>query len=315
MAGMPELDLTKPGKLWSKAENEENSTFYVVLPKAEYNKAALSQNPTIAAADQLMRPFEVSHKDVDGQGRAICDLKASGRADQIMEAVINLMRGGQPCPPVVKGVVVAKALDSNAVPAKQLADVIEMKLIAPPTMELKSVKDYITAQNFKAGDQYFLADLQIDGPMPRCEIKTSPGVQISIDGGPSGNGVVILEPQSGKKYRIKVKAHFDVKTETRSKDVYAFQRWVPGGWRTGGAQATYDKRLGMWIMTSGSASGVSKSTMTEKREIWTGGNVTLTCCGMGPQKDINKSVKFRSEGWGSDWLVDKPPRPFSHNVC
>ena len=312
---MQELDLTKPGKLWAVAENQENCTFHIVLPSPKYNKASLSKDPTIAAADQLMRPFEVSGKDVDGQGRAICDLKTTGRADQIMEAVIKHMKAGNPCPPTVTGVVIANALASNALPAKQLADVIDFKLIAPPQMDLKAVKDYITAQNYKAGDKYFLADLQIDGPMPKCEIKSDPPKPISVDGGPSGTGVVILEPQSGKKYRIKVEAHFSVKKESRSKDVYAFSRWVPGGWRTGGAQATYDAALGMWIMTSGSASGVSKSTMVEEREIWDGGNVTLTCAGMASQKDIKKSVKFRSEGWASGWLVTKPPRPFSHNVC
>ena len=80
---LPVLDLTKPGKFWALAENEETSTFHVVVSSKQYSKRKLLDNPTINPKDELMTPFSVSHRDTDDNGLAVFDLKESGRATEI----------------------------------------------------------------------------------------------------------------------------------------------------------------------------------------------------------------------------------------
>ena len=60
---MPEdLDLSKPGKFWAIAKNENTLTFHVTLAKPHYTKAALTANPQIAPADELMQPWSASFR-------------------------------------------------------------------------------------------------------------------------------------------------------------------------------------------------------------------------------------------------------------
>ena len=313
---LPELDLNTPGSLWATASNEDNYTFHIVLPDPKYNKAALTKNPQVSSADQMMRPFTVSSSDVDGQGRALCDLTATGRVDDLIRKV-NEIAKTQPVPERVTGIVIATAKPNNRLPAKQLADVQDCKLIAPAKVELTGVRTFVTVKNYKAGQKEFIVKLLTEGPLGKVKLSCNPKVKISVDGGPSGQGVVLLDAVHGKSFTLKIHVPLTMRIETKNTRVPpSYRNWVPGGWRTGGRTAKYDPRIGAWVV-QGDGGGTREGWQTrkDKRELWTGGDITLTAEGTGRFNDKKDTIKLRAESFASGWLEGPPPPPFSHNVC
>lgn len=319
---MAVLDLMKPGKLWASAENEETTTFYLVTPDAKYTKDKLTTNPVIAPGDQLMKPWSVSAQDADQQqGRAVLDLAASGRAKEILERLNQRFEQGLPPLRTVLGVVVVTAGKQNRIPAKHLADVIEFELGPLPQLRLAPVTDFVTVQNFKAGKRNFEIDV-VTQSLGEVELTTSPDAAIQVAGGPQGRGKVRFRAEDGRKYRVIIPASLDMRQERQQVQVPpSYKRWVPGGWRTPGVRATYDPHSGAWVVHPDDVHKLVVAgerrfgTRTDTREIWQGGDVTLTATGTGDLAGIRRSIKLRAESWASAWLKGPPPPPFSHNIC
>jgi len=318
--GKQVLNLLKPGKLWATAENEETTTFHLVIPKDAYTKDRLTANPAINSADELMQPWTVSWQDAEKAGRAELDLgsKKTGRAKQIIGKLSKRFEQGLPPIKSVRGIVLVTARKGNRVPAKQLADVIDFDLGPLPKLKLTAVKKYVTAQQFKRGTKHFLFDL-VAQSVGQVQLVTSPGVKISVAGGPSGNGKVQFAAQDARKYRVQVAVPFRVKKESHSIQVPpAFKVWRRNGWRTGGRTAHYDARRRAWVMDQpGPVPGITPAHTTQKQtmETWTGGDVTVTASGVGDFSGFRQSVKCRAESWASGWLNGPPPPAFRHNVC
>lgn len=225
-----ELDLSAPGKLKAKVENQNTATFHIVVPQAHYTKDALSKNPNIAPADQLMSPFTVPASAVGHDGIATFDLNATGRAKELIAKVDERIKQGKK-PDTVRAIVIAHAKQGNCVPPQQLAEVKDLKLIALPTISLTppastSGKTYITVQQYKAGTKNFALELIVTGPIAEVALTTEPAVHIGATPGGSGQGRLHLPVKEGQKYQISVPTPFKVRQESQGPQVRALvSRW------------------------------------------------------------------------------------------
>lgn len=313
---MAVLDLKQPGLFWARAENEDTSTFHLVMPEAKYTKDKLSKNPHIHPGDQLMSPWRVSYKQLDKQGRAVLNLAASGRVNEIMRKLDERFRKGKPPPKKVRGVVVVTQRAGNKAPPKFLVDVQDLDLKFTALLNLVGVRAFVTVQNFKHGWKEFFCDLSVAGAINSVEVSTTPACSMRVDGGPAGKGKIQVPVKEGPKYRIRIAVPFNVRKDTRKIKVPPpYKTWIQGGWRTQGAHANWDPKIGAWVVPDSELHKVPAHmrthTRTDSREIWTGGDVTIRASGMGQ----TKTVKLRAESWSSAWLTGPPPKPFYHNVC
>jgi hypothetical protein len=283
----PLLDLIRPGKFWAAAENEETTTFHLVIPSAKYTREALTANPTIHPSHDLMPPFSVSHRDLDDQGRAILDLKASGRANKIVETLDRRFQNGQSAITRARAVVIATARKGNRVPSKQLADTFDFTLPATPRMRVSEVRTYVTVSQFKNGQREFLVDVTAQ-TLNEVEVSVSNGASIRVDGAGAGRTVKVPIP-GGRKFRVRIPVPLTVRNESRT--TRAGRRWT---------------RYDCWYYPA--------HNKTSTREIWTGGDITLKIQGKGGIA-INKSVRLRAESWASGWLNRTPPPRLRHNHC
>jgi hypothetical protein len=303
-----ELDLSKPGKFWAAVENESTTTFHLVLPQAGYTKDALSKNPAINPADDLMTPFSVPHTAVAQDGVAILDLAASGRAEEIMAKLADRYDRGGAKVDKVKAVVVVTAKDGNKIPDKQLAEVKDFTLIPIPVIKLKGVTTYVTVQNFKGGMKNFVVQLSVMGPVKEVELTTAPGAQISVNG-QSGN-TVKTAVEEGKQYTVNIAAPFVQRNEQMQQMIE--RTYIHYGRVT--SWADYGKGGGF----AGTFNGQSHARympQSYSREVWDGGQVTLRATGTGLFSGIRQSVVLTAENWAAAWLAGPPPPPFYHNCC
>ncbi|HVY62618.1 MAG TPA: hypothetical protein VHF22_13240 [Planctomycetota bacterium] len=309
-----ELDLSKPGKLWAAVENEATTTFHLVLPQAGYTKDALSKNPAINPADELMTPFSLSHDAVAKDGVAVLDLEASGRAAEIMDRLTKRYDAGGAKVDKVKGVVLVTAKDGNKVPDKQLAEVKDFTLIPIPIINLKGQTTYVTVQNFKNGVRNFVVQLSVMGPIREVELTTAPGATISVNG--QSGATVKTAVDEGKNFTVNIAVPFVQRNEQKQEMVERayihYGNYEPGGWNS------YAGMLG-WI-AGATAVGRGESTarympQTYTREIWEGAQVTLRATGTGLFAGIRKSVVLTAESWANAWLAGPPPPPFYHSCC
>ncbi len=291
-----ELDVMKPGKLFARAENEMDTTYHIVLPQAHYTKDALSKNPQINAKDQLMQPFTVPFQQADKQGMTTCDLKATGRADQIRKNVRDRIERNEPKIETVRAVVIVTSRKGNQIPDKQLADICDLRLVPVPGILLKGITAYLTVQNFKAGKRDFEVELRVMGDITSVQLSTQPHSPIMAQG-KTLQGQLAVHVKEGEVVKIKIPAQFSMKAESKQTQVErSYVHYVPGGWRTAGGRKEYDTR-------------------TDSREIWTGTNVVLRAAGVGHFAHIVETINLTAQSWASDWLAGPPPPPFYHNVC
>jgi hypothetical protein len=297
-AAAEELDLTRPGKLYCKAEWERETTFYLVIPQKSYTKNSLTLKPHIDPKDELMRPWTVSAEQAkkDKEDMAYCDLAESGRAQEIMDTLAQRYERGEPKVETVRGVYLAKAAQGND-PQPQVAEIKDFKLIPIPGIFLKDTADkpplqtYVTVPTFKAGVKNFTVELKTTGLVTDVEISCEPACDISVEpGGAKGKGKVTAKTDETKKYTISVAVPFTMREEHTTVS-------HPFTWHG------YD----CWYRAA--------YTETQAREIWTGADVTLRVAGTGKYKNIVKSVRLRAENWASGWLSRTPPPPLRHNHC
>lgn len=293
---MPVLDLTKPGKFWATAENERETIFHLVIPDDRYTPDRLTANPNISPADQLMKPWTVSAPDSDKTGgKAELDLGKTGRAKEIIDKLGARFDQGLPALKQVRGIVIVTAAQGNRVPAKQLADVIDLELGPLPAIKLEAARGFVTVQNFKGGWKEFIVNLRVQG-MQEVELKASPGAQIRANPGPKGNGAIKVPVKEGQQIQILIPVPLTQKKQSEQRRVKKrYRHYVPGGWRS--------RQYGDW------------TTATFQREVWTGGDITLTARGTGDLAGIKRTVKLRAEAWASAWLCLNPPPVLSHNIC
>ncbi len=299
---LEELDLTKPGKLWAKAECEKDTIFHLVMPQAGYTKENLSKNPSINPRDELMRPWTVPFTGEDKEGMTYCDLDASGRAAEIMNNLAQLYEQGVPRVETVRGVYIATARDGNRVPDNQVAETKDFKLVTIPTVGLKVTGpndpfiSYLTVQLYKTGKKDFKVELHVSGPVTEVQLTTTPASPMKTSLGPSGNGTLVLPIQEGQKCVITIPAPFkqrlEQRTERRRKP---YIHYYPGGWRSAGDRDMLQAHM--------------------EREVWDGGIITLRAAGTGAYKNIIRSVKLEAVAWGAAWVWKDMPPPFYHNAC
>jgi hypothetical protein len=221
MSAEPSLDLSAPGKLKAMVENQSTATFYIVVPQAHYTKDALSRNPTIAAADQLMSPFTVPANAVGADGSIMLDLNATGRGKELIAKVDERIKAGKK-PDMVRAIVIAKAKADNHVPPQQLAEVQDLKLITLPTIALAppantAGKTFVTVQQHKAGVKNFSVELKVTGPITEVALTTEPAMHIKATPGGEGQGRVHLAVKEGTTYQIAVPLPFKMKREEQGK--------------------------------------------------------------------------------------------------
>lgn len=287
---MPTLDLKKPGKFWASADNEAETIFHLVIPGPNYTKDKLTQNPAISPGDQLMAPWKVSGPEADTNGnKAELDLAKSGRAKQILDKLTQRFEKGLPALKQVRGVVIVTATNEDKKPPKQLADVVDLELAPIPAIKVEGVRTFVTVQNFKAGQKEFLVKVTAQG-LEQLQLTAAGGEMIPW--GPKHTMAV----SDGQTVTVKVKVPFVQRNDREERRVKKrYRHYVPGGWRT--------KSYGDW------------TTATFTREVWTGGDITLTASGTGDFAGIKKSVKLRAENWASAWLCRNPPPVLRHNIC
>ena len=291
----PVLDLTKPGKLWAAVENEDSSTFHIVLPQAAYTKDALSQNANINPADELMTPFSVAHTDAVKAGAAILDLASTGRAAEMIGKLDQRFEQGQAAPKTVKAVVIATARQGNKVPSKQLAEVQEFELAPTPKLKLDGVTTVVSVPQYKGGMKDFVCQMRCEA-IGDVQLSTSTGAQIRVDGGPTGASIT-LKANDAQLYTIRIAVPFSQHPESRSTSI---------PWHM--ISGTPWNGTFIWAWYEG-------GTRTDTREVWTGGDLSLKAQGTGLSIGIVKSVKLRAESWASEWLQGALPRSYAHGHC
>ncbi len=313
---MPVLDLKKPGKFWVQAENEETCTFHLVKSNPKYTKDSLSKNPAVDKNDQLMNPYTVPAAQAQ-DGKIIFDV--AKRAQEIGQNVKARMAKGEAIGKV-QSIAIVFAKKGNKIPPKQLAEVAEYDLLGFPAVFLKPIKNLVTVQQFKAGQKVFTAELTTSGRLGKVILTSAPPVEIICKTtGEKGTGTATITVEPGKKYAMEFGVHLKQRIEPRQMKVPpAYQRYVPGGWRTRGAKLVYDARVKAWVVPDNQLHLVLQSerrhTRTDNREIWTGGPMTITAKGT-EDPNAKASAAFKAESWASGWLIGRPPAVFRHNVC
>jgi len=294
---LPELSLAPPGRFWATAENEESTTFHLVVPKDQYTRERLTEKPAISPGDDLMEPWTVSHQNVDKDGRAVLDLGESGRAKQIIDKLNGWFKQGRPAPKVVRAIVIVTALKGNRVPSKQLADVIDFRLGAVPRLSVQGVRAYVAVRNFKQGVRDFIVDFRADG-LEKVKLSTSNGSAVRVDGGPTGNGIE-LAVGAARKFRVRIPV--SLKNESKTRKIHIGAQII-------GGRAWNGTRIWYWRQQAG--------WRVDRREVWRGESVTLTVEGKGAAGEMKQSIKMRAESWASNWLVGKsPPKVYVHGHC
>lgn len=311
-AEVEELDLTKPGKLWAKAENEGMTVFHLVIPQAQYTKNKLTLNPTINPMDELMRPLTISKQDAakDKDDIAWCDLDLSGRAKEIMDKLSERYARGEPRVEKVLGVYIAMAADGNRIPDAQAAEVKEFKLVTIPSISLKPAFLNLHPNNVQGtccacplkGKKQFELELNVTGDVSEVELTaiptpSFPDPQITATPGGGGKGKATIKTKEGTKVAITVSADFKVQDVVETKSVpVIYDRVVPGGWRTSGGRWDYGPQTG-------------------KRSVWTGGFITFRATGTGKYKNLINAVSLKMETFQYGWIATGLPPHFYHNVC
>ncbi len=354
-AAIPELDLSAPGKFKAKVENQNTATFYIVVPQAHYTKDALSKNPNIAPADQLMSPFTVPANAVGHDGVAMFDLNASGRAKELIAKVDERIKAGKK-PDTVRAIVIAHAKQGNCVPPQQLAEVKDLKLVALPTISLAppantSGKTYITVQQYKAGTKNFSVELSVTGPITEVALTTEPATHVKATPGGEGQGRVHVPVKEGTNVQITVPTPFKVKQEEQGRvralinchPPYFHRNPLGQPWEVIKPHHANGESRCIQVVVSGtwprccwgycyttqsatqrgsgcchfchSAMAQSEKGALKKREIWDGGNITLKATGTGKFAHVSASVVLTAQSWASEWLNDVPPAPLIHGAC
>jgi hypothetical protein len=297
--GGQELDLTKPGVLWAKVENEGTTTFYLVTDNATYTEQFLDGNGQVNPQDLLMKPFAVSFQDAQKDGMAKCDL-GKGRAAEIMANLSERYARGEKRVEKVKALYVAKARDGNKIPASIISKVKPFALKAIPTITLSpgentNDKTFVTVNRFKAGVKEFTVEIKVTGPLDEVELKTDPPQDMTV-GGQKGKGKLTIKLQEGGTQTIKVAV--PLKAEVKKQTInHPATRW---GCHPSHCPGNYGRDA--W-------------TETQEQEFWNAANITLFASGTGGMSGVTKSLKLRAEGWGSAWLSKTPPPGVRHNHC
>ena len=164
--GQQTLDLMKPGKLWATAEHHVSVTFHLAIPQAGYTKDAMSKNPTIAAADELMTPFTAPASAANKNG--VIEFDLAPRAGEITTNISARNAKGQQVP-TARVIVVATAKTGNKVPDNQVADVFDLKVAPIPSIKLAvtnaadPLRSYATVPAFKNGASAFIIEFTATG--------------------------------------------------------------------------------------------------------------------------------------------------------
>lgn len=202
MAGVEELDLTKPGKIWAIPEYESTTTFYMVVPNENNTKAKLiasAQPPS----DQLMPPFPVAHTALDKDGKAVFDLQKSGRAKNIMDQLEAKLNANQPIHNI-RAVIMADMAPGNHQPDKVAVETIDFSVAAFPIITLNGKVVKATAQQVKSGQvREFQAEFRATLPMKEVKVSISPEVDIEVNG-QKGKGSITIPVKEGQAYPVKV---------------------------------------------------------------------------------------------------------------
>ena len=301
MGEMQIFDLDAPGKLWASTEHEEMNTFFLVTPEEKYTADALSSNPAVDPPHMLMSPWQASSKDADANGVVTLDLIKSGKAKEILAALDRIYQDGGDLPKTVKAIIIATAKDGNKIPAKQLAEVLELELAQTHEVRLKG-KDrggvdplYVTADAWKKGTVDFLVEVTPHG-LDSMELTTSSGkADLWLDDGKKDKKLTIdCKGKDDKPITVHVGVLFNKSQETRQiyhpQITFAWDYWKPAYYTT------------------------------DKRDIITGEEFTLDVTGKSRGEPAKKSIKVRCEAWAanSDWMVDTsagPPNVYYHPHC
>jgi hypothetical protein len=281
---MPDvLDLTTPGTLWAKVQNEVTTTFHLVLAKPGYTKDALLNNPTVDPKDDLMKPFAFNFKDVGKDGLAKVDL-AGARAVEIMSGLGERYERGEARVKAVKALYIARARDGNRIPKAQDVEIKEFELKTIPTITLKPGENvnnqtFVTVPNFKNGVNQFRVELTVTGPVEQIELSTDPAAQITSTIGGKANGKLVIPITEGQKAIITIPVPL-VMTNRQTRQDY----WD-------------DYTAGYTL------------------EEWRGGDIVLWARGLGAAAGLAKSVKLHAESWASGWLLTTPTYRYRHTHC
>ena len=301
MADLQVLDLDAPGKLWASTEHEEMNTFFLVMPEAKYTADKLSKDPAVEPPHMLMSPWSASAKDADPNGVVTLDLVQSGKAKEILATLDRMYQDGQELPKTVKAIVIATAKDGNKIPAKQLAEVVELELAQTHEIRMKGKPRgavdplYVTADAWKKGTVDFLVEVTPLG-LDEIELTVSNGKsKLWVEGGEKTDKLVLkTKDRDNDAFVVHVEVQFTKTQEQRAvyhpQITFAWDRWKP-------AFYSYDKR-----------------------DVITGQEFTIDAVGKSRGDPVKKSVKLRCEAWAanSDWMVDNssgPPQVYCHPHC
>lgn len=213
MAGVEELDLTKPGKIWATPEYETTTKFYVVVPDDKYTKAKLLADPmkppTIPPTDQLMGVFEVPHAKLDKEGRAVLDLQQSGKAKEIMNKIEERVGKGQQTP-LLRVVIIADHAEGNHLPAKFAVETLDFAVASFPIIILTSPKSVLTPEEFRSGTRSLTAEFRATAPMKEVKVSINPKAEFTVNG-QKGNGELVIPVKDGQPNKLEMPITIDKK--------------------------------------------------------------------------------------------------------